>query len=114
MIMKSCLSVFNKTPIKNLPTLFIESPEHFRKPAIAHFELNNNRICFNEAHLLASFESKTDTMIHELLHCWLHQNGPQDSNKTWDQLQSNLHDDYFELMAQHLGIKFNPEWRNQD
>lgn len=112
----SCLHNFHKKPLKAVPSIAIKSIEHFSKPlTLARYEPPQNVVCFKDEYVKeASYDELADTMIHELLHAWLNQHGPQGENKTWADQQDNPHDQYFEMMAQQLGIEFNPAWREQD
>jgi hypothetical protein len=110
----SCLFKFHPS-IKRIPGIVIEPVEHFAKPTnLAHYEPKNNLVCFNRDDLNRSFEDQTDTMIHELLHCYMHQVGPKGSDKTWAEMQQQCHDEFFELAATILDLYFNPAWRTQD
>ena len=71
----SCLTIFAKLPIPNIPELAIEPESHFSEPSFAaHYHPDRILICFKDSYLQqADYLSLVNTMKHELLHAWVHQ-----------------------------------------
>lgn len=95
----SCLSLFQKKPLKNIPPIFIEDDDHFSKPIIlAHYHTSKDAVCFRKGYLeTATAQSLADTMKHELLHAWIQQH---------DFKGDRAHDDLFKATAHLLGINW--------
>ena len=93
----SCLSLLDKTPLKDIPLIVTRPKSYFLELAHAQYESIGNLICFNESYLeTATPEQLVNTMKHELAHAWLHQHG-------YD--QENWHGPHFQIVAKLLGIE---------
>jgi hypothetical protein len=103
----SCLALFSKQPIRTLPDVKIFPDDHFAADVIAHYDPNEVWICFNQSFLdqNPSYDRLADTMTHELLHCWIHEN--------YIDMDGDPHGPPFEACAKMLGIPFNPSWRKE-
>jgi hypothetical protein len=99
----TALHEFRNHPLKHIPPIFIEPLEHFLDQEWAHYERRQRIICFSTAYVEdADISSLLDTMIHELLHAWIHENELGDGDP---------HGKSFEAACKLLGIHFNPAWR---
>jgi hypothetical protein len=78
---------FRNHPLKHTPAIFIQPSSHFppRKDALitlAHYETGSRIICFRAEYVEKSdVDALMDTMIHEHIHAWMHEN-PYDSTNS--------------------------------
>jgi hypothetical protein len=95
----SCLSLFDKKPLKSTPSVFIEEDDHFDSTTTrAHYHTAENQICFRKGYLdKGTPQQWVNTMKHELLHAWIHQH---------DFRGDRAHDDLFKAAAELLGIEW--------
>lgn len=99
----SCLSLFDKKPLKTIPPVFIKPDDHFSPNAGAHYEPSKNVICFKESSVNRGTPGYlADTMKHELLHAWIDQH---------DFKGYRAHDDLFKAAADLLGIEWREDYR---
>ncbi len=98
LVLRAVLPLFQPryAPLLTVPTLDI-FPAFLFHGEIAHYRPSSNQICFNENYLNRVASEIENTMKHELLHAWLHQNGFGN--------EVDCHGPHFRAMAKYLGIK---------